>query len=206
MDTSVLAFRVLAIGPFGTTAPSGHGERIRWFKGESIEEMMAELGVSVKVSVPRELHEDGFLELSLQSFKDFRPDRLLMANEFTKSIKEARESAAEALKRGQSKDQVMATLRQVPGLEKLDFPSSKGGAGASKKPSSSVEEILKMVAIPDEQKEGRDTEAQILQSIDGVLGRYLQAFYASEELRALESAWTGSRPLQRLLAAGKGLR
>jgi len=154
MDTSALAFRVLAIGPLGINAIAGDGKRVRWFREESIEEIMAELGVSARVSVPRDLHEDGFLELSLQSFKDFKPDRLLMANEFTRNIKEARDSAAGALRRGEGKDQVMARLRQIPGLQGLDTPPSKGRGGASERPSSSVEEILKMVAIPDEQKEG----------------------------------------------------
>jgi len=195
MDTPLLAYRVLAIAPLGIQPDSGEGKHIRWFRGESVDEIIAELGISTRVSVPRDMHEDGSLDLAFQSFRDFRPDKILLANEFTKRIKEARDLAHKALREGRDKNQVIAGLRQVPGLERLDFSTTTKSSPSSGKNSSSVEEILKMVAIPDEQRKGREASRDILEPIDALLGQYLGILYGSESMRRLESAWTGVKIL-----------
>ncbi len=201
MDTPLLALRILAVGPFSIRSDLGHEKRIRWYRNESIDEILAELRPSIKVDVPRSLHEDGFLELSLNSFKDFRPDRILLTNSFTRAIKEARDGARKAMRDGQSAEQVKAMLRQVPGLEHLDFSVSERPLSSTESTSSTVEEILKMVAVPDEQEQGGERGEGILEAVDKVLSKYVDALYCSETFRSFESAWTG---VKMVAAAMKG--
>ncbi|MBW1732413.1 MAG: type VI secretion system contractile sheath large subunit [Deltaproteobacteria bacterium] len=196
MDTPLLSFRILAIGPFGSKAASDLAKPIHWFTNESLDEILDQLQVSVAVSVPRSLCEDGSVELRFRSFRDFRPERILTTSPFLKNILDAREYVKRAVADGVARERIVTKLNQWPGLPELDLSVTPKKPAQKKAPASSaVEELLKMVAIPDEKKKGGGEQKELLDSIDGLLGEVLGILFASPELRELEAAWSGVKIL-----------
>jgi len=195
MDSPLLSFRVLALGPFGTNPAAASRESVTWFKDESIDEIVGHVGVSVRVEVPRTLHEDGYLELSIGSYKDFRPDRIVSTNMTLKNIVEARDLALGMINQGVERHKIIDRLKQVPELTGLDLPISTKTHSPQQKVSSSVEELLKIVALGDEQKERAGKNKDIINAIDKVLQGYLEAIYSSRTFRSLEATWGGAKLL-----------
>jgi type VI secretion system protein ImpC len=141
------------------------------------------------VSVSGDLCPDERIELTFSRIRDFHPDGLVQNNPALRNLWEAKSWVEEAGKKNLSPQKINARLEGWPNLPPIRVET------APKKPRTtsrdSVDKILDMVALPEEQSgvspEGQDATRQI----EGILKQNLQLVFADESFRTLEASWRG---------------
>lgn len=192
MQIPSIPFKILALAPF-TNQEDPWSEDPLVVDKASMDKAMANLGVTCAVSVPRHLFPDGELEVTCKQFKDFHPDSLVQNNAFLKNLRDARNFVETADKQGLLSDQIAARLKEWPNLPPIQIRGTR--QTHPKKSSSSVDDILKMVALPEENRTFSSDTTGVIDQIDALLGQTLGHVFSSEAFRRLESVWQGLKCL-----------
>ncbi len=188
MQVPVLPFKILALGPFlpGMDTLWSHGP-IRVDKS-NLDAVFKEFGLTLNIPVPKELHPPGQLNLSLKRFKDFHPDRIIENTPILNNLWEARRFFEEATLRGLSEEEVSNRLKEWPDLPlRFRFEPQK------KSPDSPnpVDDILRLIAIPDQAPIPSGSVSSLIVRIDSHLRQVLTHIFSYQPLRDLESVWQG---------------
>lgn len=198
MQIPSMPFKIFALAPFNDEENPWSEDPIV-VDNNSIDRAMENLGVTLNVSVPRDLFSDGELEVTCKQFKDFHPDGLVQSNAFLKNLADARHFVGAADKQGLSSDQIAARLRDWPNLPPMHIRGEK--QTPRKSASSPVDDILNIVALPEENRTSSSGAVAVIDQIDALLGQTLGHVFSSEAFRRLESAWQG---LKCLIDQGQG--
>ena len=190
-----MPFKVLALAPFRPQEenPWRH-EPIRIDK-MNVDRAIEDLGLSLYIPLPKNLCASGGLSIRCQKLKDFQPDRLIETHPFLKNLLEARNFAEGAGAQGLSEEEVYGRLRGWPDLPsaiEIERPKPK-----TARSSSPVDDILKMVALPEESASPTAAAQSFSAQVDSILQQILGHIFASEEFKNLESVWLGLRTFLR---------
>ena len=189
MNGPHIPFKILALAPFlGPDCPAWDRTPLP-VEPSNPDQVMELLKPACAESVSGDLCPDERIELTFSKIKDFHPDSLVQNNPALRNLWEAKSWVEEAGKRNLSPQEINARLEGWPNLPPIRVET------APKKPrttsGNSVDKILDMVALPEEQSavspEGQDATRQI----EGILKQNLQLIFADESFRTLEASWRG---------------
>ena len=185
-----MPFKVLALAPF---KPGGKNieahEPIRIGK-ENFDQVLSDFGVSLYLSLPKDLCPSGGLTLSFQKIKDFHPDRLIEHVPFLKNILEARNFVKEAKFMGLHEEEIYHHLNAWPDLPiEMKWEPHK----TERDSATPIEDILKMVAMPEERSAPSVGIQPFSTQLDSLLQQILKHIFQDESFRNLESLWRGLR-------------
>jgi predicted component of type VI protein secretion system len=200
MEQILFPFTILVMAPF-LGRHSG-----RWTKGpisvsgENLDQVIADLSLSVEIALPKDLSSNGFFTLPFRNRKDFLPEGILLSNDYLKSIFEARQFVLEAPSKGRKHEEVVDRIKGWKDLPPLSFPDDRRESSAKEK--SAIDEILNMVSLPEDNAEKPRQMSGLVDQLDTALRRALERIFQDDEFKVLEGTWAG---LQFLLSRiGKG--
>jgi hypothetical protein len=194
-----IPFKILVLAPF-----SGRNADV-WREGPvrvdnmSLDEAIDGMGLSLSLNLPKTLCPPGELTLNFSKIKDFHPDGLLKSNPFLRNLLEARKFIEEAGSQGLSREEVCNRLAEWPNLPSIDMKTDVKRFKAS--PSSAIDEIIKMVALPGEEEVSSSKAQTLLAQIDSIFRQIMCEIFSQNRVRELESVWSG---LRFLLRSGRG--
>ncbi|MBW1902492.1 MAG: type VI secretion system contractile sheath large subunit [Deltaproteobacteria bacterium] len=197
MQIPPMPFKILALGPFSPeTDTPWHDSPIKVDK-TNLDEAIQRLGLSLYVPLDNSLCSAGGIDIGFEKLKDFLPDGLLQSNPVLKNILGAREFCEESRGKSLSEEEIGARLRQWPDLPPIQISSP---AEKPKKTSkSAVDDILKMVALPEDKQAPGAQAGLLTDQINAILKKILSHIFSHEDFRNFEAAWQG---LQLLINQG----
>jgi len=201
MEYPSFPFRILVIAPF-TGRDSG-----KWTQGpisvsaENLDEVIADFSLSIEIAVPRDVSPSGVLAFPLGGRKDFRPGNLLLSNGYLKNIFEARQFILESPSNGLGHAEILERIKRWENLPPLHIPDT--AQKADRKDSNTIDEILNMVSLPEEQAGHPGRRTGLVDQMDAALMHILELVFRDGEFRGLEGTWAGLEFL--LTRAGKGI-
>jgi len=192
MQTPSIPFKILALAPFRPA------EKKTWHQvpvkvdRSNLDQVIEELGISLYVPLPESLCKTGGMTVEINKFKDLHPDSIVENIPFLNNLLKARRFIEESRTKGLSDEAVYERLKAWPDLpiELRHKPQKKEDA-----PSSAVEDILKMVAVPDEGSFYSGEAQPYIAQIDSILMHSLGHLFSYENFRDLEAVWQGVRLL-----------
>jgi len=190
MEIPPLPFKVLALAPFLPQSDKS------WLAGPlqvdltSLDSVLEGMSVSLFLPLPKNLCPPGGLTLHFKRMKDFSPEALMENNSFLRNLLEARAFIQDAGRQGLSAEALSVRLKGWPDLPpELKFETQKEKPSTSS--SKSIDNLLQMVAMPEEGS-GRRTEfLPFGEQIDGLLRQILGRIFTDENFKDLESVWRG---------------
>jgi len=197
MQIPTMPFKILALAPFGPeTDITWQDEPIKVNK-TNMDEVIQGLGLSLYIPLDNSLCSGGGIDIAFKRQKDFLPDGLVQSNRVLKNILEAREFCEKAKGGGLSEKEIGARLQEWPDLPPIHIASP--AEKPKKTPKSAVDDILKMVALPEEKQAPGGQADSLIDQIDSILKRILTHIFSDEKFRNFEAAWQG---LQLLINQG----
>ncbi|MBC2695177.1 MAG: hypothetical protein HF982_07875 [Desulfobacteraceae bacterium] len=191
MQLPSFPFKILALAPFSleehapwSTAP------IRIDK-TTLDQAMEDMGLSFYVSLPKDLCQAGGLTITCKRLKDFHPDCLIKNNVFLKNLLDAKKFIDETRLKGLSVQKIGARLKEWPGLPPIHIVTEHQKAGRTS--TSAVDDILKIVALPEERPSSHAETDVLTAQIDAILLPILSHIFSNEKFRNLEAIWRGLR-------------
>ena len=184
-----LPFEILTLAPFlGPECPAWDKTPLP-VEPSNLDQVMEQLKPACAVSVSGDLHPDERIELTFSRIKDCHPDGLAQNNPALRNLLDAKSWVEEAGKKNLSPQEINAHLKGWPNLPPIRVePAPKKPRATSR---NSVDKILDMVALPEEQlgasQEGRDATRQI----EDILKRNLKLVFSDETFGAIEASWRG---------------
>jgi type VI secretion system protein ImpC len=201
MEHSAFPFTILVVAPF-TGRDAG-----KWTKGpidvtmENLDQVVADLSLSVDITVPKEICREGILTFPIDGRRAFKPEQLLLANACLKNIFDARQFVREAPASGLGREEILKRLRSWENLPFLRIPDS--APRTEKESNSAVDAILSMVSIPEEKGGHSGERAGLAGQLEAPLRHVLELLFQDHEFKELEEAWDGLAFL--LSRSGKGI-
>ena len=199
MQIPLMPFKVLALAPFRLN------DDIPWtqppipVEGRDLDAAMDALGVTGYFPVSPDVCPAGGLDVRFSRLKDFHPDALVQNNTFLNHLLEAKRYFQDPNTRALSASDIQQGLKQWPDLPLIQV---KSGKTASKpRSASTVDSILDMVALPEEESDLSPKLHAETDQIDYILQQTLNHIFSNEVFRAAEAAWRG---LKLLLQHGAG--
>lgn len=191
MQIPSMPFKILALAPFRSQdAAIWRQEPVRVDK-TNLDEVLGEMGLSLTLNLPAKLCPTGELTLRFTKIKDFHPDGLISNTPFLKNLLDVKKFAEEAGTKGLSSEEVCRRLEGWPDLPPLDLRTVSQKPKSA--PSSPVDDILKMVALPNGGETSYGTAIPLISQIDTILREILREIFSHDVFRELESVWRGLR-------------
>jgi type VI secretion system protein ImpC len=184
-----IPFKILALAQFlGPDCPVWEKSPLQ-VDLTSLDHVIQALGPACTVSVPGDLHPEEILEFKFEKLKDFHPDSLLQDIPALRNLWEARSWLDDAVSKNLSPQEINARLAKWPNLPPIRIDAELKKPDSTSR--SSLENILEMVAMPDESP-GPPSGAQgsALQ-IDAILKQILGQVFFHEAFRTMEASWRG---------------
>ncbi len=190
-----IPFKILALAPF-----RGRNEDV-WREGPvqvdkmSLDEAIDGMGLTLTLNLPKTLCPPGELTLSFSKFKDFHPDGLIKSSPFLRNLLEARKFIEEAGAQGLSSEEVCSRLEGWTDLPSIDMTMEAKRSKVN--PSSAIDDIIKMVALPGEEEVSSARAQPLLAQIDLIFRQIMREIFSQARFSELESVWSGLRFLMR---------
>ncbi len=162
---------------------------------DTLDEAINRISHTISIPVPKGLCSAEYLFFKPSGIKDFRPHNLVKIIPYLKDVSDALDFIDDSLKKGLTDDQIAGQiLRRWPKLP-LDLSShTKQTVKVEQKEKSAVDNLLKMVAMPEDQEQhiykGRGAEVWRSQT-EMILSRLLEQVFAYNDFRHMESTWKG---------------
>ena len=193
-------YSILAVAPFSpaleTTAPP-----VISVDSLSLDQAMEELRPSLDIPVDKVFCPDGSISLVFTSLADFRPKSLLKNVPFLNRI----QSAQKFLRNGGTPSQLLSQFPDLAPFITLPPsgpPSEKAGA-AAKQDTSSLDDILSMVATDQAVSAPAPAQGQdVLGQLGCIRETVLHAIFTNPEFRRMEAAWSGAKLVCRQVPSG----
>ncbi len=193
---------VLALAPF---APSPEeGRKLRRVRTDltGLDAALEALAPTVRIEVPAAYCPDAWITVAPRAMRDFRPERLIRCCGYLNDLEDARGVIRDASRSGEALASVAAALQsRFPRLGlnlsvDKDAPSSQAGGA--------VDDILAMVAMPEQRTSGGKGLAGWLEQVEDRMSGVLRAIYNDAGFRALEASWRGAQLLLQQAGAKEG--
>lgn len=195
MELASFPYKVLVLAPFLLPQENSKVEVPGKVDLENPDDIFQALKPSLYVPLPKELHPDGGVNITLQKNKEFHPDILVQTLPFIKTLWAAREFLKEARTKGISEEEVAAKLfnwSELPAEFKYALVTSS--KNKEKDNTSKINELLKMVALPEE-KNLSGTYLDVLCALEWQLQQILKVIFKDQTFRNAESTWLGLKYL-----------
>jgi type VI secretion system protein ImpC len=194
MQIPVTPFTILALAPVLPQHKTCWDQDSIQVDKYNLDEVMRTLGPSVHIPLPRDLCPAGGLDLLLTGFKSLHPDGLVETNLFFKHFLEAKDYLKEAFSRGFSHEQMAQRLRAWPDLPPIQIPPPD--KTSTKKTASTVEDILKIVAVPEQEEAGVSASLHRgVGQMDAIMRQVLGRVFSAPSFRDVEAVWRGVKLL-----------
>jgi type VI secretion system protein ImpC len=182
-----MPFKIWALAPFRSQdAGIWRQEPVRIDK-TNLDESIGAMGISLTLNLPKKLCPTGELTLRFTKMIDFHPDGLINNTPFLKNLLDVKRFVEEAGTKGLSSEEVCRRLEGWPDLPPIDLRIVSQKPKSA--PSSPVDDILKMVALPDGAETSYDTATPLISQIDTILRQILREIFSQDAFRELESVW-----------------
>jgi type VI secretion system protein ImpC len=191
MQIPSMPFRILALAPFTPQQHACWSEAPIQIDKTNLDQVMQDLNLSFHVPISKDLCPAGSLTFTCKSLKDFHPDGLAQNNSFLKNLLDAKEFIKGAKAKGVSAQEIGARLRQWPDLPPIRVETEH--QKPRKTSTGAVDDILKMVALPEEGPTPHAETHSFTAQIDSLLQRIVSHVFSYQEFRDLEAVWRGTR-------------
>ncbi len=201
MEKLSLPFKVLALGPFVPQGKETGSQKPIRIDLNHPDQFMEKLQLSWSISLPPHLCQWDHLSLDIKRLKDFHPDSLIEGHPALKNLIEAQKFIESSKHHGVDEEEIYQRLKQRPEIpiEIKRDQRSKPNEGSS----TSVDRLLKMVAMPGEGSTSPPESQPFSTQINLLLQQILRQIYADSDFRSLEATLQG---LQFLMKEVKGDR
>jgi len=194
MNVPPFPFKILVLAPFRGYEKDLWPHEPVWVNRMNLDRVMEGLDLSLYIPLPKNLCPSEGLTFRFRRMKDFHPEGLMENHPFLKNLLEARKFVKEAKIRGLSDEDVYKSLKKWPDLPiELKFELKTPKAQPVPPHSSSVDDILKMVSLPEESMVFSGEAESFISQIDSFIREVLKHLFVCEDLRCLESVWQGLR-------------
>ncbi|MBN2255871.1 MAG: type VI secretion system contractile sheath large subunit [Deltaproteobacteria bacterium] len=210
MRIPTIPFTVLALAPFCPGLEDISPSKSVAIDIFSMNEAVERLEPTIYVPVPRNFCPAGGLTLSFKGIKDFKPDRIIANNNYLRSIHDAGQFIAEAVRNG-------IPARDIAGRINTDWPDlpiettimdTGDPQQSARKSTSRVDDILSMVAVSaSSQPTASKGATQWRVQCDELLSALLEHIFDNADFRTCEASWRGIELLVRQgkIKEGEGL-
>jgi type VI secretion system protein ImpC len=186
-----IPFTIVVFAPFTSPDQTVRDEDPLTIEPATFDQVVETLLPSFYVSVPQENCPEGYLDIKCKRLKDFHPDSLLQNNTFLRNLLDAKGFIEEAERKGMALDEIISGLRQWPDLPPLKIPRKTQTAQSTS--ASTVDNILKMVAIPEDSAATAGGTSSLTDQIDSIVQQNLRHVFSHDQFRNTEAAWRGLR-------------
>ncbi len=210
MKIPKIPYTILALAPLGPMGAGHHLHPLVTTDLLSLEEALDTLGPRISISVPGDIYPCDQLTLNLKSIKAFKPDALIKTNPDLKKIWDAGQHIDKAIRSGLSAQSIAQQIRTD--WPDLPIDMSVRTLPAPEKTSSGVDDILSMVALPQDasatQSRHADGPLQWKTQIESLLSALVGCIFTDAQFKTYEAAWRGVHSLlkQGQIKASEGLR
>jgi type VI secretion system protein ImpC len=206
MSVPSIPFTILAMAPFNPVPEVSYNPRVVLVDPADLDGAFEELGPSLSISVPDSLVASGWLDLKLSRMEGFHPDGLIEDTPYLRNLLEARDFIRDSLDKGAGAEEIYNRLNSWPDLPvKINYAPS--GKSAPAKSSSSVDDILSMVAVPGADPGSGGSAgspgdpAAWADDIERALVQLMVNIFSNDDFRRFEAPWRG---LELLVKQGLG--
>jgi len=195
MENLSLPFKVLALGPFVPQGKEKGFQKPIRIDLNHPDQIMEKIQLSFSISLPSHLCQWDHLLLDFKSLKDFHPDSLIEHHTSLKNLLEARRSVESLKSKGLKEEDIYAHLKQWPGLP-IEIKREERPR-PSEEVSTSVDRLLKMVAMPGDESTSAPESQPFITQINLLLQQILRQIFSNPDFRGLESTYQGLQFLMR---------
>ncbi len=190
MDLPSMPLRILALAPCMGPGYSGSVNDPVWVELDGLDHFIEKFAPTLSIPVSKSLCPLGEISITIKRIKDFKPEGLLKSVSYLDNLVQARKFVLEANSKNMDHSQIVSRLRQWPDLPHLELPEP-GPSQPKKQGSSPVDDILKMVALPDQDTVRPPSSTGIVDVFDQLLRDILKTIFRNPDFRSLESVWRG---------------
>lgn len=195
------AFTILALAPFSPALDLA-APPVLSVDSQSLDSALAELSPTLDIPVDKGLCPDGSVAVTVKSMAGFRPGNLASGAPYLQELQAAKEHLAA----GGAPAGLATVCPRVARIISIPAPqaASQIASGASAK-ASALDDLLSLVDTGG--GGGGDSAAPraaggLVQQLDAIHSRLLQAIFADRNFRRLEAAWRGAELLARQVPSG----
>ncbi len=189
MQIPSMSYKVLALAPFRAVNNVTWSENSIPVDKTDLDQVIADLGLSLYVQIPGELCPAGGFDIKISRFKDFHPDQLVQNINYLKNLVNAGEFIKNAMAKGTPIPEINRRIQEWPNLPHLTLETET--PKPEKSSTSAIDNILDMVALPDEQTSTSPQKLGILNQIDNILKKILNHIFSDKTFSELEAIWRG---------------
>lgn len=186
-----MPFTILALAPFTSLDNTAWKDDPVVIDPETFDNVMETLKPMFFIPVPREICPEGRLDITCSKMKDFHPDGLVRHNTFLKNLVEAKGFIEDSKRKGMAVEEIVAGLARWPGLPSLTVPVKPHPPQSAS--SSAVDNILKMVAVPQDSAAPAGKTSSLTDQIDSIVQQNLRHIFSHDQFRSSEATWQGLR-------------
>ena len=191
MHIPSMPFTIVVLAPFNSCDEAAWKEDPVVIDATTFNQVMETLNPMFSISVPRDICPEGRLDVTCSKMKDFHPDGLVQHNRYLMNLLDARKFLKEAEQKGMTSDEILSGLKQWPDLPPLSIPDKPGPT--ERTPSSAVDNILKMVALPQDSAAPAEKTAPLTGQVDSIVQQNLHHIFSHDQFRRSEATWRGLR-------------
>jgi type VI secretion system protein ImpC len=195
MQIPTLPLKVVALAPFGLAQIPRQGGQPFRLDLQDPDTVFSRLDVGLDIRLPRQVCPAGGIRLDVKQLNGFHPDRFIQNTPFLNHLIAARAFVQEAVAKRLSAGDTADRLGAWPDLPPLSvaeaLPKPKRAA------DQGVENILKMIALPDEAGTGSAGLQALTTRLDGLLTQAVDTVLSDDGFQTLEAAWNGVKLLVR---------
>jgi len=188
-------FKILALAPFTMDPSRPWRQAPVGVNRQSLDDVVRIMTIGGYLPLESDLCPARGLELHFDNLKSLHPDGMVKATPYLAQLVAAKAFIIEARRNGQSAAQILGRLRQKwPELPALHLKDTAPRPSAPKS-SSSLDNLMDMVALPGQDQGQRPVDQDETRQIDAHLQNVLHAVFEWPAFRQMEAAWRGLRLL-----------
>ncbi len=189
MQIPSMPFKVLALAPFKTVNDTIWSKKPVVVDKTELNHIMKDLGLSLYIPIPGNLCPFGGIDIKISRLKDFHPDQLVKNIDYLKNLLDARAFINKAKAKGTSLQEVNSRIQEWPNLPPLTLETES--PPQKKSSESAIDNILNMVALPDEHPGKLSQKHTISKQIEDIINEILHLIFSDKRFSELESVWRG---------------
>jgi hypothetical protein len=198
MSQDAPRFNLLALGPFD--GADTRGDSPVWDRPPirvdrvGLDDAMAAMNIRWWLPLETSCCPAGGLEFHMDHLKGLHPDGLLKCHPYLVQLDQARGFLDQCRKDGWTAARIRAGLHRWPDLPAVEI-AERPSPSAAAPSSDTIDNLLSMVAMPDQQASPLPDHAAASNPFDAIIRQVLANLFAHPPFRRLEAAWRGLRLL-----------
>ena len=188
-------YKILALAPFAMAPSQPWHQAPLPVDRHSLDDAMQVMTIAGYLPLESELCPARGLDLHFDNLKSLHPDGMVRSIPYLAMLMAAKEFIIQARRNGEHAAQILGELRQRwPDLPAINLKDSAPKPNAAKS-SSSLDNLLDMVALPGQDQSQKPVDQDETRQIDTLLQKVLNEIFDWSAFRQMEAAWRGLRLL-----------